>query len=51
MIRAIRAAVGDDIEIMVDYNQSLTPNEAIQRLHVLDTMGLTGIEERTLAHD
>jgi mandelate racemase len=51
VIRAIRAAVGEDTAIMVDYNQSLTPVEAIQRLHVLDKMGLTWIEEPTRAHD
>jgi len=51
VILAIRAAVGDDIAIMVDYNQSLTPVEAIQRLHVLDGMGLMWVEEPTLAHD
>ena len=32
VIRAMRAAVGDDVAIMVDYNQSLTPAEAVQRL-------------------
>jgi mandelate racemase len=36
---------------MVDYNQSLTPVEAIQRLQLLDEKGLTWIEEPTLAHD
>lgn len=51
VIRAIRRAVGDDAAIMVDYNQCLTPTEAIQRLRVLDAEGLTWIEEPTLAHD
>ncbi|HEY3838051.1 MAG TPA: enolase C-terminal domain-like protein [Bryobacteraceae bacterium] len=50
-IRAIRNAVGPDVAIMVDYNQSLTPIDAITRLHVLDGEGLTWIEEPTLAHD
>jgi mandelate racemase len=36
---------------MVDYNQSLTPVEAVQRLRVLDGEGLTWVEEPTLAHD
>ncbi len=51
VIRAIRSAVGDDIAIMVDYNQSLTPVEAVERLRVLDDEGLTWVEEPTLAHD
>jgi mandelate racemase len=51
VIRAIRAAAGDDVAIMVDYNQCLTPADAVQRLRVLDDLGLTWIEEPTLAHD
>jgi mandelate racemase len=51
VIRAMRAAAGDDVAIMVDYNQSLTPVEAILRLRVLDGEGLTWVEEPTLAHD
>jgi mandelate racemase len=51
VVRAMRAAVGDDVAIMVDYNQSLTPAEAVQRMRVLDAEGLTWVEEPTLAHD
>ena len=51
VIRAMRAAVGEDVAIMVDYNQSLTPAEAIERLRALDDEGLTWVEEPTLAHD
>jgi len=36
---------------MADYNQSLTPAAAIERLRVLDGEGLTWIEEPVLAHD
>ena len=36
---------------MVDYNQSLTPAEAIERLRRLDDEGLAWFEEPTLAHD
>ena len=39
------------VAIMVDYNQSLTPSEAVQRLRALDDEGLTWVEEPTLAHD
>jgi len=50
-IRAMREAVGPEVAIMVDYNQCLTPAEAVQRLRVLDGEGLTWVEEPTLAHD
>jgi mandelate racemase len=36
---------------MVDYNQSLTPSEAVGRLRFLDDEGLTWVEEPTLAQD
>jgi len=51
VIRAIRSASGRDVAIMVDYNQSLTPAEAIGRLRHVEDEGLTWIEEPTLAHD
>ena len=51
VIRAIRSAVGREAFIMVDYNQSLTPPEAVQRLRVLDDEELTWFEEPVLAHD
>ena len=51
VVRAVREAVGEDVAIMVDYNQCLTPTEAVQRIRVLDDEGLTWIEEPTLAHD
>ena len=51
VIRAMRNAAGPDVAIMVDYNQCLTPAEAVQRMRVLDDEGLTWVEEPTLAHD
>ena len=51
VIRAIRQAMGPGAAIMVDYNQSLTPTEAVQRIRVLDDEGLEWVEEPTLAHD
>lgn len=51
VIRAMRSAVGPDVAIMVDYNQSLNPLEAAHRLHALDDEALTWIEEPVLAHD
>ena len=47
----MRKAVGGDVAIMVDYNQCLSPAEAVQRLRALDDEGLTWVEEPTLAHD
>jgi len=51
VVRAMRRAAGKDMAIMVDYNQCLTPVEAVERLRVLDEEGLTWVEEPTLAHD
>jgi mandelate racemase len=51
VVRAVRSAVGREMAIMVDYNQSLKPAEAVQRLRVLDEEGLTWVEEPVLAHD
>jgi mandelate racemase len=51
VIRAMRAAVGTEMAIMVDYNQSLTPAEASVRLRKLDSENLTWVEEPTLADD
>jgi len=51
VVRAIRSAVGPSMSIMVDYNQCLTPAEAVDRVRYLDDEGLTWVEEPTLAHD
>jgi mandelate racemase len=51
VVRAMRKAAGAGVSIMVDYNQCLTPTEAVARLRVLDDEGLTWVEEPTLAHD
>lgn len=51
VIRAMRKSVDDEMAIMVDYNQSLTPTEAVERIRILDNEGLTWVEEPTLAHD
>jgi mandelate racemase len=51
VVRAMRKAAGPGMSIMVDYNQSLTPTEAVERLRILDDEGLTWVEEPTLAHD
>jgi len=49
-VRAVRAAVGSDVEILVDYNQLLRPDEAHRRCAALDGLGLGWIEE-PIVHD
>lgn len=44
-IAAIRSAVGDDMELMVDFNQGLHLGEALRRCHAIDDLGLAWIEE------
>ena len=50
-VRAVRQAIGDDVGLMVDYNQALSVPEAILRCRALDDEGLTWIEEPTAADD
>jgi len=50
-IRAVRRVVGDRVRLMVDYNQSLTVPDAIDRARALDEEGLFWIEEPTRADD
>jgi len=51
VIRAIKRAAAGQLDVMVDYNQSLTPGEAIERLRPMEDEDLTWVEEPTLAHD
>jgi len=44
-IEAVRKAVGDDMQLMVDFNQGLDFAEALQRCHMIDDLGLAWIEE------
>jgi mandelate racemase len=44
-IEAVRKTVGDDMHLMVDFNQGLDFAEAIQRCHMIDDLGLAWIEE------
>jgi len=44
-IDAVRAAVGDDMELMADFNQGLNLADAVQRCHMIDDAGLAWIEE------
>jgi mandelate racemase len=44
-IEAVRNAVGDDVALMVDFNQGLNLADALRRCHAIDGLGLTWIEE------
>jgi mandelate racemase len=50
-IRAARQVLGDDIALMIDYNQSLDVSEAMARCKALDAEGLEWIEEPVAADD
>jgi mandelate racemase len=47
---AVRNRVGTGVAIMVDYNQALTPAEALKRGHALDTHDILWLEE-PIAHE
>ncbi|MEA2664946.1 MAG: mandelate racemase, partial [Candidatus Eremiobacteraeota bacterium] len=49
-LRAVRTAVGPEIEILSDYNQMLSADEALRRCPALDEFGLGWIEE-PIVHD
>jgi mandelate racemase len=51
VIRAAKKAGGDDLVVMVDYNQSLDVAEAVFRGRLLDSEGIAWIEEPTTADD
>ena len=42
---AVRRAVGDEMHLMVDFNQGLDLAEALKRCHAIDDHGLAWIEE------
>lgn len=49
-VRAVRDAIGPEVEIVVDYNQLLTTDEAARRCAAIDAQGLGWIEE-PIVHD
>ncbi len=44
-LETVRKALGDDVQLMVDFNQGLDLAEALQRCHAIDDYGLAWIEE------
>lgn len=51
VLRAVRTAVGDATMIMIDYNQSLSVDEAINRIGALEPLHLEWVEEPTRSED
>jgi len=51
VIRAVRRSVGDEVELMCDYNQVLSVAEASKRIRALDDEALCWIEEPACADD
>lgn len=50
-VREVRRIVGDGVALMVDYNQSLRPGEAIRRVQALEPFDLEWVEEPVPAED
>ncbi|WP_203138172.1 mandelate racemase/muconate lactonizing enzyme family protein [Microbacterium sp. JZ31] len=50
-LRAVRDAVGERVDIMVDANQSLTRGEAVRRAKAFESLDLAWFEEPMLADD
>lgn len=50
-VNAVQEALPQGTPLMTDYNQALTPAEAVRRGLVLDELGLTWIEEPVRADD
>lgn len=44
-LRAVREALGADLELMVDANQSFAPADAIRRVHAFEPLDLAWVEE------
>jgi mandelate racemase len=51
VVRALRQAIGDDTQLLVDYNQGLAGPEAVRRIHALEGEGIGWVEEPTLQED
>jgi mandelate racemase len=51
VVRAVRRAIGEGMQLMSDYNQSLAVADAVQRVEALRDEGLAWIEEPTRADD
>jgi mandelate racemase len=45
VVKGVRALLGDDVALMIDFNQSLDPAEALRRIKRLAPYDLTWVEE------
>ena len=51
-LKWLRDVVGSDVQLMVDYNQSLSASEAVERVHAIEQeVALAWVEEPVLAED
>ncbi len=50
-VRAVRKLIGPDVALMVDFNQSQHPAEAIRRIRLLEEFDLHWVEEPVVAED
>lgn len=50
-VAAVRRVIGDDVALMVDYNQSLTVPEAVDRIAAIAAFDITWVEEPVPAED
>jgi mandelate racemase len=44
-VDAVRKSVGNDMHLMIDFNQGLNLGEALERCHMIDDLGLAWLEE------
>ncbi|MDM0018272.1 enolase C-terminal domain-like protein [Variovorax saccharolyticus] len=51
VVRALRQAIGDDTQLLVDFNQGLSVPEAVRRIHAFEGEGIAWVEEPTLQED
>lgn len=51
IVRALRSVVGNDTQLLVDYNQGLSAPEAVRRIRALEDEGIGWVEEPTLQED
>jgi muconate cycloisomerase len=50
-VAAVRAAVGDDVRLRVDYNQAYRPDEAIRALAAIEEFGIDAAEQPVVVGD
>ena len=51
VVRAVREAYGEELQIRVDANQAYTPAEAVRVIRALEPYGLEFVEQPTAWHD